>query len=234
MKEMINGIDIVLRKLAGKIDDFSLGGGTALSRFYFKHRESYDLDFFTKSFSTKRIKEVVGELSEVTGYRIDLKAQQLSDDMAKILIYEIEIADQIFLKIDFIEDLYKVVGKTNVVNGIPLFSKEDIYFRKIYAACGSFAIINDIRKKQFKGGRQDAKDYFDIYYLSSTFKPLSDFVEEYCDNSQIESVIIWYRSFNRMEMTTGLLEIKTDKNIGLRQIDQHIGKQIEKIVSQRI
>ena len=231
---MFDGIDKVLSKLAGKIDDFSLGGGTALSMFYFNHRESYDLDFFTKSFSIKRIEEVVDELSKATGYKINLKAEQLSGDVAKILIYEIEIAEQIFLKIDFIEDVYKIVGKTNLVEGIPLFSKEDIYLRKIYAACGSFAIIDDIGKMQFKGGRQDAKDYFDIYYLSSTFKPLSDFVEEYCDSSQVESVIVWYRSFSRMDMATGLLEIRTDKNISLRQIDQHIGKQIEKIVSQRI
>ena len=54
----------VLKKLSGKIDDFYLAGGTALSLFYFQHRLSVDLDFFApaKEFSFRRVEEIVAEL----------------------------------------------------------------------------------------------------------------------------------------------------------------------------
>ena len=40
----------VLNALAGNVDDHYLAGGTALSIAYFQHRESYDVDLFTKEF----------------------------------------------------------------------------------------------------------------------------------------------------------------------------------------
>ena len=45
--------DKILKVLADKAGDFCLGGGTALSKVYFHHRESLDLDFFTFKFSRK-------------------------------------------------------------------------------------------------------------------------------------------------------------------------------------
>ena len=41
----------ILSVLANEINEYYLAGGTALSFVYFQHRESYDLDFFTKEFS---------------------------------------------------------------------------------------------------------------------------------------------------------------------------------------
>ncbi len=64
--------DKVLECLKGKVNDFALGGGTALSLFYFRHRESYDLDFFTKGFSDRRIEEVIEELSRAVGQKVPL------------------------------------------------------------------------------------------------------------------------------------------------------------------
>ncbi|HDH50981.1 MAG TPA: hypothetical protein ENH04_06195, partial [Nitrospirae bacterium] len=51
--------------------DFFLGGGTALSLYHLKHRESFDLDFFTKDFSSKKIKDVISNIE--TG--LDVKAK---------------------------------------------------------------------------------------------------------------------------------------------------------------
>ena len=58
----------ILPKLADKIDDFYLAGGTALSMFYYQHRESFDLDFFTKSFSKERIFKIIDNLKNSPGH----------------------------------------------------------------------------------------------------------------------------------------------------------------------
>jgi len=53
MDKLLKYQDNILRFLAGKVKNFYLAGGTALSRVYFRHRISYDLDFFTKKFSQR-------------------------------------------------------------------------------------------------------------------------------------------------------------------------------------
>lgn len=54
MKAILKAQEKVLKVMAGRMDGFYLVGGTALSRGYFHHRESYDLDFFTKNYLPKR------------------------------------------------------------------------------------------------------------------------------------------------------------------------------------
>ena len=66
----------VLNQLAGKIDDFYLVGGTALSLYYFHHRQSLDLDFFTTEFSPKRITEIAKYLSAALKKEANLIAEQ--------------------------------------------------------------------------------------------------------------------------------------------------------------
>ena len=58
MKPIIKEIGRVLKALSGKMEGYYLVGGTALSLFYFQHRESYDLDLFSKEFSKKRIENI--------------------------------------------------------------------------------------------------------------------------------------------------------------------------------
>ena len=66
----------VLKALSGKIDDFYLAGGTALSLYYFHHRQSLDLDFFTTEFSPKRITEIAKYLSAALKKDANLIAEQ--------------------------------------------------------------------------------------------------------------------------------------------------------------
>ena len=56
--------DRVLAFLAEKALDFYLVGGTALSKFYFHHRESYDLDFFTRKFDSNQILGIVETITK--------------------------------------------------------------------------------------------------------------------------------------------------------------------------
>ena len=65
----------VLKTLAGRMDDFYLAGGTALSQFYFQHRLSVDLDFFTRSFDYQKVMEVVKYLEGALNKKIEIRME---------------------------------------------------------------------------------------------------------------------------------------------------------------
>ncbi|MBI5207388.1 MAG: nucleotidyl transferase AbiEii/AbiGii toxin family protein [Candidatus Firestonebacteria bacterium] len=235
MREKIKSIqNEILNVLANKINDFYLAGGTALSLFYFNHRQSDDLDFFTQEFSKKRIAEITNEINLITKKNIELINENLSEIYVKVMVYSLEYDKDKFLKIDFIQDFFKLIKSLNNVNGINILSLEDIYLRKIYAISGFSKEIDGIGRKKFTGGRQEAKDLFDIYFLSYSFMGLADFIDKYCDQVLKEGLIRWYRTFDRTEMKIGLSEIKTDKTIEFRDIDKHFAGEIDKILTMEI
>lgn len=223
--------DKALKKLANKLGDFYLAGGTALSLFYFQHRESYDLDFFTKGFSRLKIEEIMSGLSRDMGLAIELSAEQNKQGFARMMVYSLKIDDNSSLKIDFVEDVYKLLKSLKEIDGISILAIEDIYLRKILTACGSITTVDSVGRNLFTGGRQEAKDFFDLYFLSKTFMPLSSFVNEYCQQPQKESIIIWFRTYDRFEMKTGLLEIITNKKVTFQEMELHFKEEIEKIIA---
>lgn len=217
MKHILDEMERVLKALSGRMEGFYLAGGTALSLYYFKHRDSYDIDFFTRDFSAKRIEKIVSDLSLGVGAEIALIGEQNNSNMAKMRVYSHKVGADI-LKMDFVEDLHELIKPPRIVDGIPVLEKEDIYIRKIFAV----------------GGRQEAKDLFDLYFLSTTFMPLSKFASEYCDLAQIESIIVWYRTYNRMEMKLGLSDIHTDKRIDFQEMERHFRHEIEQMVEEEL
>jgi len=231
MDKIIEIRDKTLGKLANKLKDFYLAGGTALSLFYFKHRESYDLDFFTKNFSRVKIEEIMTDLSKDMGLAIELSGEQDKQGFARMMVYSLKIDNDSSLKIDFVEDVYKLLKPLNEFDGIPILTKEDIYLRKILTACGSIATVDSVGRSSFAGGRQEAKDFFDLYFLSKTFMPLSRFVNEYCQQPQKESIIIWFSTYDRLEMKTGLLEIITDKKVDFQEMERHFKDEFDKIIA---
>lgn len=231
MKHIINEIDRVLKVLSGRLEGLYLAGGTALSLFYFQHRESYDIDLFMKDFSRKRIEGIINNLSNDINEKISLIGEENNKDRARIFVYSYEVGED-DLKIDFVEDVYELIKPPRIVNGIPVLEKEDIYIRKIFAACGGYAVMNEIGKKEFKGGRQEAKDFFDLYFLSTTFMPLSKFALKYCKSAQIESIVVWYRKFDRMEMKLGMQDIRTDKKIDFQKMERHFRDEIDQMIEE--
>ena len=229
MNPIIKEIGRVLKALSGKMDGYYLAGGTALSLFYFQHRESYDLDFFSKEFSKKRIEDIVKNLSADIDKKLSLIGEETKKDRAQVLAYSYKVNEDT-LKIDFVEDAYKLIKPPKIINGIPALEKEDIYLRKIFAVCGSYAVINEIGNKEFKGGRQEAKDFFDLYFLSKTFMPLSKFAVEYCDPAQIESIVVWYRTHDRVAIKLGLLDIITDKKVDFQEMERHFRYEIDQMI----
>jgi hypothetical protein len=231
MNKIIEIRNEALKRLANKLGSFYLAGGTALSLFYFQHRESYDLDFFTKDFSRIKIEEIMSLLSKDIGLAIELSAEQNKQGFARMMVYSLKIDNSNSLKIDFVEDLYKLLRPLKKIDGISTLAIEDVYLRKILTACGSIATVDFVGRRSFIGGRQEAKDFFDLYFLSKTFMPLSSFVNEYCQQPQKESIIIWFRTYDRLEMKTGLLEIISNKKETFQEMELHFKTEIAKIIA---
>jgi len=234
MDKLLEYQNKVLKLLADKMEDFYLAGGTALSRVYFKHRISYDLDFFTKKFSKNKVSMIMQELSKSLKLQVSLAKEQNKKDMAKIAVYYIYISKGEILKIDFVEDFFELVAPLKTVDGIKVLSLEDIYLRKIFVVSGAIETTDLTGRKTFKGGRQEPKDFYDLYVLSHTFMRLSEFARRYCDSTRKEGLITWFRSYDRMEMKTGLLDIITDNKIDYRNMEGHFNEEIDRLVKKEI
>ncbi|MDP2943742.1 MAG: nucleotidyl transferase AbiEii/AbiGii toxin family protein [Candidatus Omnitrophota bacterium] len=224
----------VLKILSDKIDDFYLAGGTALSLYYFNHRESLDLDFFTHSFNKLKVFEITKFLSLTLKRMVELIAEESRKNRIKILVYNIYINKKQILKVDFIQDYLDLIKPPKLINGIRVLSLEDIYIRKIFAITGTRGIEDSIGRKVFKGGRQEAKDFYDLYCLSHIFMRLSDFSFKYGNQLTKESIIRWFRTYSRFDMKTGLLELQLKKNVDYADIERHFKKEVDKIIEKEV
>jgi predicted nucleotidyltransferase component of viral defense system len=140
--------DLVL-KLVMKVDDtFYLTGGTALGRYYLKHRYSNDLDLFVnrendfKQLSNKIISQLQNHFSEI-------EIALLSEDFARIFIHNEEYP----LKIEFVNDVLFHAGEIQSANFFHrIDSWENILSNKICAL-----------------SRDEAKDVADLIFLSMKY-----------------------------------------------------------------
>ena len=80
------------------------------------------------------------------------------------------------------------------------------------------------------GGREEARDLFDLYRLSSTYKRLSRFVLEYCDDLQKEALIRWYHTYSRQAIKVGLMEIKTRNPVEFVILERHFKQEIDGLI----
>lgn len=126
---------------------FYLSGGTCLSRFYYHHRYSEDLDFFFDGYFYPKeefeivFREIINRMSEKFKTEITVSGEYFK----RGFIYKKDTA----LKIEFIYENYKNVGQRNKVNEVYIDSKENIATNKLTA-------VYD---------RKTAKDFIDLYYL---------------------------------------------------------------------
>ena len=224
----------VLKILADKIDGFYLAGGTALSNFYFQHRDSEYLDFFMGRFEKSEITGIVVVLSKELQRPVKLLKQQTRKNLVKMMVFSIEFSKKDKLKIDFVEDYVKLIKRPRNINGINVMSLEDIYLRKIYAVAGYWQREDKTGRKIGLGGRQEAKDFYDLYYLSHTFMGFADFAGKYCDDVVRENLIRWYRTYDRMDIKTGLQDLKLKKIVDYQDIEKYFKKEIDKLLEQEV
>ncbi len=231
MGKVLEWQERVLEIVAGHMDDFYLVGGTALSREYFHHRESFDLDFFTKNYSLKRIDEVIDRIALSTRKKLKKSVDSKGgNDLLKMRRYELPLGQGEPLKIDFVADPVDLLKPFKRAQGIDYASLDDIYLRKIYASAGIIAFVDALGRVRTRGKRQEARDLFDLYHLSKTYKRLSVFIGEYPEKVEIHAVFQWYHSLNKAEMNFGLGDIVTDNPLEFTEISRHFRKEIEALM----
>ena len=205
-----------------KFKDYYLTGGTALA-FYFRHRFSEDLDFFSQKYQKSDPDKIMKYIAGETGFEHKLDAVQDDPKLTPMKVYFMELKDKQVLKIDFVKDY---VENINPIKG-GLHSADDIYLRKLYAAIGVQGKELDTGRA-VATGRQSVKDLFDIYYLSSKYKPLVDVFFECFSYDQTERLDAWYRGFDRTETKLSLIDLVPGIDTGklFKHLDDQIFKKI--------
>jgi len=191
----------IANMVTGRFKDYYLTGGTALA-FYYKHRFSEDLDFFTQKYSGSITNKIMDFVSKNTGFSHVLDREQSKAGLIEMKVYFLEIGKGSRLKVDMVHDYTENVHK--IKNG--LHSLDDIYYRKILAAIGTDSKESETGRP-IPTGRQSAKDLFDIYYLSKKYIPVSKFFLKYFSYEKTEPFFAWYRGFNRMYLKLELVDL---------------------------
>ncbi|TAF74494.1 MAG: hypothetical protein EAZ53_08910 [Bacteroidetes bacterium] len=136
--------DKVLKIIEHNGTDFYLTGGTAISRAYFNHRFSDDLDFFVN-----HNPDFLNEFKSIYSLfkDFDIKTSTLSESFARVFITEGDCV----LKMDFVNDVKFRKGE---VIPTPLFYRTD-------------TVLNILSNKISALTRDEPKDISDILVISS-------------------------------------------------------------------
>ncbi len=112
-----------------------------MHRFHYNARYSDDLDFFT--YCDDLFGESVLEVFDVLSGDFDIKFSVKSKEFHRIIVNDL-------LQLDFVNDRVHREGKSLIIRGIRVDNKVDILTNKICAILG----------------RDEAKDFFDLFYLA--------------------------------------------------------------------
>lgn len=205
---------------------YYLTGGTALA-FYFQHRFSEDLDFFTQSYDPIVVDEILEYIQTKTHYSYECKGEENRTGLLPMKVFDIDYGGEFPLKIDFVGDSEK--NLEDLVDGI--HSVMDIYYKKLLAATGRL-IKEDGVGRSVATGRQKSKDFYDLYYLSRNVQPLEDVFLEYFPYNYVENLLAWYKSFDRIQLTHELLELVPD--LDMRKIILYMDEQILETLPKKI
>ena len=134
---------------------FYLTGGTALSRFYYHHRYSDDLDLFVNNDSkfTIYIRSFFDYLNNSAAninFQLNAERTNVVENFAQLFIYE----DDVELKIEFVNDLAIRFGNL----------KEDERLGKVDS------VRNILSNKISALYRFEIKDYVDIWIIAKNYK----------------------------------------------------------------
>lgn len=134
---------------------FFLTGGTALTGFYFGHRTSVDLDFFTlQTFDHQKLKKHLETIAQTVGGEYSVKT-----DADTLLTGIIKVGEE-SLKVDLVQDIPVHIGILQTAAAIRIDALENIGSNKITAIYG----------------RLSPKDFVDLYWILEIDKRL-DFEE---------------------------------------------------------
>lgn len=125
-------------------------GGTALSYFYFKHRFSEDLDFFSENEFNSR--KLLSSISKIGDKVKPSKIEQQSLNQEEIFYFY--FGSKEFVKLDFAVFPFETLGVFKKFNDLRITSIEDIATNKVQAITT----------------RKRSRDYFDLYLCMKKLK----------------------------------------------------------------
>lgn len=128
-----------------RLTNFYLSGGTALSAFYYQHRDSEDLDFF--SFEPINWL-VVQEFMDMVKKDLGVKTMRYEKVFDRNLFF-LALPNKTELKLEFTKYPFKHLGKITKQSGVKVDSLRDIAANKFMAMIERF----------------DPKDFVDMFFL---------------------------------------------------------------------
>jgi len=177
-------------------DRFYLTGGTALSRFYYQHRYSEDLDFFTFT-ELKDFREILSKILDAARERsFSFEVETVSNHFFRVYTKEKEVS----LKIDFVNE---VVFRWGSLNRFPLFACVDNQ-------------TNILSNKISCMSRYEVKDIVDIWviakHLSFCWRDVMDIANKKSPVDPIEvSRIIKTLPSEELKLIKWAFDVKIDE-----------------------
>lgn len=230
-------IERALTALTGKVEPFYLTGGTALANYYFQHRLSVDLDFFAPAIDEEAVVRIIAALNKEFDATAELVKREDRTGRSKLRMFIVNLGER-SLKVDFVQDPAPLTRPVLIINGIPVMALRDIYVHKLLAISGVAPRLDETGRIM-PTGRQEAKDLYDLYCLSTLHRPLADFIAEAMPEANLRAIVRWYRTFDRMDSITELLELIDYSGHGTLPVDTrsvlgHFEKQIELLIKREI
>jgi predicted nucleotidyltransferase component of viral defense system len=209
---------------------FALAGGTALELYYLHHRFSADLDFFSPKYDVKEIKNLISAFQKQVKKKIHLESELTAGGKAKIRFYTLPVKGSGRpLKIDFVEDVLFKRPLIRKIEGVRVYSVEDIYFQKIAAISGTQTEIDEMGR-QIMEGRKEPRDVFDIYMLSKKIQPLHKFLKNVPSQLQ-KGIVHWYRTFSRQGLKLALIDLDIyEMNFNSKEMIVYLENEIKQFI----
>lgn len=161
------------------------------------------------------------------GFNFNLVEEEKRKRYIPMAVYEFKIGENVILKVDFVSDYVKLLQERQK-NGMA--SVEDIYYRKILAAIGWKAKQSETGQL-LAGGRQKAKDVYDIFFLSGNVERLNIFFSRHFDLSAYKRLSAWYLGIPRQKTIMELLELVP--GCDTRAVFTHLDNEIIRELNQR-
>ncbi len=224
----------ILNVFSREARDFALAGGIALELYYLHHRFSADLDFFSPKYDLKEIQNFISAFEKQASKKIHLESELTAGGKAKVRFYTLPVKGSSRpLKIDFVEDIFFTRPEVRKIEGVRVYSAENIYFQKIAAISGTQPEIDDVGR-QIMEGRKEARDVFDVYMLSKTIQPLHVFMKNVPAPLQ-KGIVHWYRTFSREDLKLALIDMDIyDLNFNSKGMIIYLENEIKQFIREVI
>jgi predicted nucleotidyltransferase component of viral defense system len=202
--------------------------------YYLRHRFSADLDFFSPKYDVTEINNLISAFEKQVKKKIHLESELTAGGKASVRFYTLPVKGSGRpLKIDFVEDVLFKRPVILKIEGVRVYSAENIYFQKIAAISGTQTEIDDVGR-QIIEGRKEPRDVFDVYMLSKKIQPLHIFLKNVPAQLQ-RGIVHWYRTFSRQDLKLALIDLDIyEMNFNSKEMIVYLENEIKQFIKEVI